>query len=656
VKPVEKALALAAIGLHVHPCRATDHAYVKNGVDRVAKAKTGYLPHGHLEATTDPDVIRRWWKKWPDALSGVAAGPSGLVCLDIDVDDEKDVDGWDSLAADELLPLPETIVYLTRRGGTHYVYKAPKDVKLDGVGGYRGMSGVDRRGGSSYFIWWGDHVPKSRKAFGNRPPAWLLDPANESVKAPFAGDNQEWLDGLDDGPIGYRARTALARATPESFKHGEGAHDAMRDRQRELVGLGAEHEPGIREALAELETIWKTVHKDDPDYLHDYDRSLVSAIKNYGEMKPRLELVADVVRKAAKAEPVDEPVVHEVTLVAKKKKKKKGKKTRLEDVLPEIEEPIKILRIADLLNRKAPDWWVEGLLQESTVAILAGEAGIGKSFLMLDIGCRIASGLDFHGRRVKQGRVLYVVAEGAASFGKRVVAWQQYYKTTVPEAEIGFVEQGVNLSDPESMVNLVKVLKREEPDVIILDTLSQLSSVENENDAAQLAAVLTTARSLRELRPGSTILIVHHVNKSDKGKVRGSSAIRGNADTVIVARPSEAGGSFSLSTEITDDGKQKDGVAEKFVGFQLLSMEGSAVVVKADITLLDKNRENEAIDRALEDFLPHTLTEILSEYGDMKDAARTKLRRALEPMIDAGFVTKTGEAPHVKYTRAKVSG
>jgi archaellum biogenesis ATPase FlaH len=446
---------------------------------------------------------------------------------------------------------------------------------------------------------------------------------------------------------------ALQRATPESFRHGEGAHDAMRDRQRELVGLGTDHEPGVREALAELEHIWKTVHANDPDYLRDYDRSLGDAIKKYGEMKPPMVTISKLIKEAAEVE------VHDVDLKRKKKKSKKKGKHREpeddEDALPEIEEPIKVLRISDLLNRKAPEWWLDGLLQESTVAILAGEAGIGKSFLMLDIGCRIATGLDFHGRKVKKGRVLYVVAEGAASFGKRVTAWQQYYKTLVPETEIGFVESGVNLSDPESMVNLVKVLKREEPDVIILDTLSQLSSVENENDAAQLASVLTTARSLRELKPGSTILIVHHVNKSDKGKVRGSSAIRGNADTVIVARPSEAGGSFSLSTEITDDGKQKDGVAERFVGFQLLSMEGSAVVVKADITVLDTNKETQVIDAVLEDYLPHDMNELAGAYGSTKEADKQRLRRSLDPMIASGFVVKVGKGAHLKYMRAPLT-
>jgi putative DNA primase/helicase len=165
LSPLDKALALAAIGCYVHPCREQDSSYVKNGVGIPLKAKTGYLTHGHLEASTDPDQIKRWWRRWPNALAGVAAGMSGLVCLDIDMDAEKGIDGWATLTELGLDDLPPTVNYKTRRGGEHWIYKAPKGIPLDGKKDYRGMSGIDRRGGSSYFIWWGATVPTSRKAF-----------------------------------------------------------------------------------------------------------------------------------------------------------------------------------------------------------------------------------------------------------------------------------------------------------------------------------------------------------------------------------------------------------------------------------------------------------------------------------------------------------
>jgi hypothetical protein len=41
-------------------------------------------PHGVLEASTDPDVIRRWWARSPDANVGIATGAPGPTVPDID--------------------------------------------------------------------------------------------------------------------------------------------------------------------------------------------------------------------------------------------------------------------------------------------------------------------------------------------------------------------------------------------------------------------------------------------------------------------------------------------------------------------------------------------------------------------------------------------
>ncbi|GAB3979167.1 bifunctional DNA primase/polymerase [Actinoallomurus acanthiterrae] len=40
--------------------------------------------HGVRAATLDPERIATWWQHEPDAIPGIAAGPSGLVLLDID--------------------------------------------------------------------------------------------------------------------------------------------------------------------------------------------------------------------------------------------------------------------------------------------------------------------------------------------------------------------------------------------------------------------------------------------------------------------------------------------------------------------------------------------------------------------------------------------
>ena len=54
--------------------------------DSPAKHPIGKLvPHGLKDATTDEELIRQWWARYPQANIGIRTGAeSGLVVLDID--------------------------------------------------------------------------------------------------------------------------------------------------------------------------------------------------------------------------------------------------------------------------------------------------------------------------------------------------------------------------------------------------------------------------------------------------------------------------------------------------------------------------------------------------------------------------------------------
>jgi hypothetical protein len=249
-------------------------------------------------------------------------------------------------------------------------------------------------------------------------------------------------------------------------------------------------------------------------------------------------------------------------------------------------EPIVVLDIDALRTRPQPEWIVPGLLQDGTIAVLAAQAGLGKTFLALHLAGCVVTGMPFFGRPVKMGSVLYVIAEGAASIVNRLDAWESYHSMTIPQEDLGFIETGVDLMSAASMRNLEATILEFQPDLIVLDTLSQLASIDNENDAAQMAAVFRQAKKLRQLVDGSTVLLVHHVNKSS-GALRGSSVIRSNADTVLMARAA-TGHTFELTTEASHDGKQKDAPAETLRGFELVSHGASAVVTCSGVAAPDE--------------------------------------------------------------------
>jgi hypothetical protein len=78
--------------------------------------------NGHLNATTDPNKIKIWWKQWPYAMIG-APVPYSLLVLDVDPRNRGDVAELESLTC----PLPATLTAWSGRndGGRHLYYMRP---------------------------------------------------------------------------------------------------------------------------------------------------------------------------------------------------------------------------------------------------------------------------------------------------------------------------------------------------------------------------------------------------------------------------------------------------------------------------------------------------------------------------------------------------
>ncbi len=78
---LKAALGYAGRGVPVFPCGPG--------------AKRPLTRNGHWDATTDPRIVERWWRRWPSANVGVPTGKkSGVVVLDVD----PDAGGLESLA------------------------------------------------------------------------------------------------------------------------------------------------------------------------------------------------------------------------------------------------------------------------------------------------------------------------------------------------------------------------------------------------------------------------------------------------------------------------------------------------------------------------------------------------------------------------------
>ena len=294
---------------------------------------------------------------------------------------------------------------------------------------------------------------------------------------------------------------------------------------------------------------------------------------------------------------------------------------------PDADEPIRLHTIAELRKRPPVGWLVDRFAQRSTIVMVAGPPGIGKSFLTADLALSVATGQPFLGERpTRQGRVLYIAGEGATGLPSRVEAWERTRNVRVDDDALMVAEQGVDFSSETSTDKLVAIVAAQRFDLVIADTFSQLTRLRNENDAAEVATALRNAQRVREACPGSVVVFVHHVGKGDRAQMRGSSAIQGNVDTVWIVKGDSQ--SFDLSTLAKDDGKAKDFPRELIVGLKLEEA-GDSCVITMGPTTLDLTEDPLA---AFERGRDYTVDEI----AELKNLTRRSAERAAKQLVESG--------------------
>lgn len=135
---LEMALQYAAMGWHVFPCQP--------------RSKIPYPgTRGVKDATTDQDVIRAWFTRWPDANIALACGVGDvpIYVVDVDVDNEKGINGFESLEEfQDVLPRPQTLTQDTPRKGAHFLFTS----STPAMNRNNFRKGIDIRGRGYYIV------------------------------------------------------------------------------------------------------------------------------------------------------------------------------------------------------------------------------------------------------------------------------------------------------------------------------------------------------------------------------------------------------------------------------------------------------------------------------------------------------------------------
>lgn len=208
-------------------------------------------------------------------------------------------------------------------------------------------------------------------------------------------------------------------------------------------------------------------------------------------------------------------------------------------------------------------WIVKDFLPHAQLGVLFGESGSGKTFASYDLCAAICRGIEWNGKRVSKGRVLYVVAEGVAGFVNRIKAYchQQGIKPSDIDMDV-ISDLTPNLLEPAQITDLIKDIKqREAYDLIVMDTFAQVMPGANENSGEDVGKALAECKRIHR-HTGAMVLLVHHSGKDASKGARGWSGLRAAADVELEVLRSDELRSISVT-------KLKDGQDGANIGFKL---------------------------------------------------------------------------------------
>jgi hypothetical protein len=170
------------------------------------------------------------------------------------------------------------------------------------------------------------------------------------------------------------------------------------------------------------------------------------------------------------------------------------------------------------------------------VSCIFGAPGAGKSILAVDWGLHVAADMEWFGRKVRRGAVLYVAAERAKLVERRCAAFKKHYCLT--DLPFVIVSGQIDLrSSRETVDEVMEWAKEVEAEfglsvvLIVVDTVSRALNGGDENSPKDMGLLIANITALQEASTAH-IGLVHH-NPIGELRLRGHSSLLGALDTTI---------------------------------------------------------------------------------------------------------------------------
>jgi hypothetical protein len=270
-------------------------------------------------------------------------------------------------------------------------------------------------------------------------------------------------------------------------------------------------------------------------------------VRKAADLRAEAELGRRIVQRAT--EPDAEPggaVTFIDDYLARQKERSLGRSGDPADALL-----AELLDASSLDNMPTLEPLVGDLLHLDSLARVVGPSGHMKSFMVIDFAGHVGTGMQWHGHYVRQGTVVYLVAEGARGIRKRVRAWEKHHG--IKMTDVLFLPRPVQAMSPE-WDTLIEAMRRLGPAMVVVDTQARVSVGVEENSAKELGLVVDRMEQLRAAT-GACVLVIHHTGHVGEHG-RGSSSAKGALQSEL--HVSKKGDNARNIVVTLKTGKQKD--------------------------------------------------------------------------------------------------
>jgi len=212
---------------------------------------------------------------------------------------------------------------------------------------------------------------------------------------------------------------------------------------------------------------------------------------------------------------------------------------------------LELTSIGDLLAEpdEAVEYIVEGLIAKASVNVLSSKPKVGKSTLARALALAVARGDDFLGRRCPEiGTVWYLALEG--SRGDIRKAFRKLGATADDPIRL-FIGKA-----PGPIVTQLRTQAiREQPAIIIIDTMQRFLRAKDTNDYAEMTLLFDDVIQIAQLSKAAQLLLTHNskIQREGVDSILGSTAIAGSVDTAILLTRSERYRTISTVQRTGDD-------------------------------------------------------------------------------------------------------